>query len=141
MAIKVEEGYAFQISIDGIVFGCARTVSFGASREDVDATCTASAGAKETRPGQKSYTLSATSLSRVTTGTDVATNVTAKEIETMFEDGTVFDFEFGTDTTGATKKQGTAYVRSYEISGGSTAEPEFSVEFAVTGPVTYVPNA
>lgn len=141
MAIKVEDGFNFQISLGGIIFGCAQTVSFGASVEDKDATCTASGGVKETIPGQKSYTLSAASLMRVTTLTDITTNVTSREIEQMFEDREIIDWEFTTTTTGGTKKAGTAYIKSFTESGGTNADAAFSVEFTVTGPVTYTPVA
>ena len=140
MATVLEQGYNLQISIDGIIYGCAQTVTFGASREDKDATCTASGGTKETIPGQKSYTLSADALERVTTGADITTNVTSKELEDMFENATVFDWEFGSTTTGAQRKAGKAYVRSYTHTGGATDDAKFAVEFSVTGPVTYTVN-
>lgn len=140
MATTVEQGYNLQISIGGIIYGCAQTVNFGASREDKDATCTASGGTKESIPGQKSYTLSADALERVTTGASVATNVTSKELEEMFEDGTVFDWEFGSTTPGATRKSGNAYVKSYTHTGGQNDDAKFAVTFTVTGPVTYTTN-
>jgi hypothetical protein len=61
-------------------------------------------------------------------------------LEEYFEAGTVFDFTFGTSTTGATKKAGTAYVKSYTETGGATDDAKFDVTFTVTGPVTYTTN-
>lgn len=140
MALSVETGYDLEISLDGIVLGCAQTCSFGGTVEDKDATCTASKGTKESVPGQKSYSLSADGLMRVATGADIATNVTYKTLEDYFEARQIFDFTFGTSTTGATKKKGKAYVKSYTESGGGTNDAKFAVTFTVTGEVTYDVN-
>ena len=141
MALKVETGFNLQISIGTIVIGCAQTVKFGSAREVKDATCAASAGVKESVPGQKSYTMSADALMRVATGTDIATNVTVKTLEEAFEAGTLLAFSFGTSTVGATKKAGTCYVQSLEQTGGATDDAKFSVTFEVTGAVVYTTNA
>jgi hypothetical protein len=140
MALVVEQGYNLQISIDGTIFGCARTVSFGAEREDKDATCTASKGTKESVPGQKSYSLSADALERVATGTNIPTEVTSKDLEDLFESGALFDWEFGSTTSGAQRKAGKAYVKSYTHSAGATDDATFAVVFTVTGDVTYTVN-
>jgi len=138
MALIVEDGFNFQIELEDTVFGCATTVKFGASVEDKDATCTASLGTKESRPGQKSYTLSADALMRVaTTPAEAAANVTSKTIEQYFEDRTIFNWSFTTSTVGGTKKSGTAYIKSFDEGGGATADATLSVAFTVTGPVTY----
>lgn len=140
MALTVEDGFNLQIELDGIVFGCATTVKFGASVEDKDATCTASLGTKESRPGQKSYTLSADALMRVDNApTNPPTNITSNTIEDYFENRTIFDWSFTTTTKGGTKKSGTAYIKSFEESGGANADATLSVTFTVTGPVDYTP--
>lgn len=141
MALIVEKGYDFKIKLGENVFGCARTVTFGGSRERQDASCVASGDVLESVPGRKSYTLSAESLIRVATLTDIGTNVTTATIEAAFESGEIMDFEFGTDTIGATKKVGKAWIESFEESGSFDGEPTFSVTFAVTGEVTYEVNA
>lgn len=140
MALTVEDGYALQIELDGLVFGCATTVKFGASVEDKDATCTASLGTKETRPGQKSYTLTADALMRVDDAPPTpATDITSNTIEKYFEDRTIFDWSFTTTSKGGTKKSGKAYIKSFEEGGGSNADATLSITFSVTGPVTYTP--
>lgn len=136
MSLVVEQGYNLQIAIGGIVIGCAQTVSFGRQAEVKDATCSASQGTKQSILGQKSYTMSADGLQRVATGADVATNVTLVTLETAFEAKTLLDFEFGTDTIGANKTAGTAYIQSLTKTGGAKDEAKFSVTFEVTGPVT-----
>ena len=141
MALKIETGFNLQIAIGAVVIGCAQTVKFGSSREVKDATCAASAGVKESVPGQKSYTMSADALMRVATGTDIPLNVTVKTLEEAFEAGTLLTFTFGTSTLGATKKTGTCYVQSLEQTGGSNDDAKFSVTFEVTGVVTYATNA
>lgn len=142
MALTVEDGFNLQIELEDIVFGCATTIKFGASVEDKDATCTASQGTKESRPGQKSYTLTADALMRVDSAPTVpATNITSNTIEKYFEDRTIFNWSFTTTTSGGTKKSGTAYIKSFEEGGGSNTDATLSVTFTVTGPVTYTPVA
>lgn len=138
--ITQEVGSDFKIAISDDVFLCARTVSFGGSRTRITGTCAASGDAEESKPGRKSYTLSAEALIRVATGDDVATQVTTATLEAAFEAGTILPWEFGTETLGATKKSGTAYVESFEEGGTLDGEATFNVTFAVTGPVVYTVN-
>lgn len=141
MAIAVEDGFDFRIKLNEIAVGCAQTVKFGASRESKSTSCYSSGDTKESKPGLKSYTLSTDGLMRVTTGTDVASNLVIKQLEAYFESGELLDFEFGTDTVGATKKTGTCWISSLEQTAGTTDDAKFSATFEVTGPVAYATNA
>ena len=139
MAIEVAKQLV--LSLNGIPVGCAQTVSWGASRERKTAVCQASGDNDESRPGRKSYTMSVDALMRVATGTDAAGEFTFVNIETLFEAGTIFDFEIGPDELGATKKAGQCWVESYEQSSSLDEDPTWSAAFAVTGPVEYTTNA
>lgn len=139
MAIEIVNG--LEISLNGIVVGCAQTVSWGASRTEIVAKCFANGGTKVTRPGEKSYELSVEALARVATGQDAAGNFTFANLEQLFEDGTIFNFEVGDDEIGGTKKSGTCYVLNYKESSNIDGETTWSADFSVTGDVTYTTNA
>jgi hypothetical protein len=141
MALVEENGYDLKIALSGIVIGCSTSVKFGRARAEKNTTCTDSKGSTESRPGAKSYTMSADGLQRVATGADIATSVTVQTLEKAFEDGTILDFEFGTDTVGATKTSGKCWILSLDKTGGGENDAVFSVAFKVTGSVTDEVNA
>ncbi|SDY97547.1 phage tail tube protein [Hymenobacter psychrophilus] len=139
MAIEIVTGLI--LGLNGIEVGCAQTVSWGASRTEIVAKCAANGGTKVTRPGDKAYTLSVEALARVATGVDAAGNFTYVNLEQLFEDGTIFDFEVGGEEVGSTKKSGQCYVLSYSESSNLDGETTWSADFSVTGDVTYTANA
>lgn len=139
MAIEVIDRLV--LSVDGVAVGCAQSVSWGASRERKTAVCQASGDTDESTPGRKSYSMSVEALMRVATGVDAAGQKTFVDIEELFEDGTIFEFEIGPEEVGATKKTGTAWVESYEQGSSIDDNATLNVTFAVTGPVTTSVNA
>lgn len=140
MALIVEKGGAFKIKLGDNIFGCATKVAFGGKVARQSAACTGTGDSDASVPGRKSYTLSASSLIRVATGLDIDDNVTTASIEELFEAGTIMPWTYGTDTPGATKKSGMAYIESFDEAAPFDGDPTFDVTFAVTGDVVYTVN-
>jgi len=137
MAVRAQTGKDVQISIGSDVVGCAQKISFTVQAGTVDVTCAASGEWKQVKAGQKSWTGNLSGIVRVTTSTDIASNVTSQELFGMLRDGTEVTVVFETvdGTAGDFIYTGTALVTNLNADFTLTADGEavFSADLTGTG--------
>lgn len=82
------------IKINNKVFGCAQTATFTTEVAMVDVTCAATGNFKSQVPGQESWSGSISAILRTFSTTELATNVTLREVYTKLRDRAKVDVEF-----------------------------------------------
>jgi hypothetical protein len=132
-------------SLKWIVVGCATDVSLDLDRESDEATCTASADAKEFEPGQYSWTMSPNLNVRQATDdatanpaeTDATDNVTAENFMDLALSGEIVKVGV-TIGPGAKRARysGKAFVNKASYKGQNKGIATFATGLQGTGPLT-----
>jgi hypothetical protein len=122
-----------------VLVGCMTDISLDIDRDSEEATCTASADAKEFVPGQYGWTASPNLNVRQATGVDKDTNVTAEDIIDLVLDGDILDIEFDAgNTSDSAKYAGQCFITKASLKGQQKGIATFGTSLQGTGPLTKV---
>ena len=136
MAQRVIAGKDVFLYVGTILVGCATDVSLSVNAESIDAACKSSGGWAESTPGTKSWGGSIGGIYKIYTTPDDATNYSAEDLFDAIDAGTALTIKFGTAGTGDTQYTGTAYVTSWELTGGVDGPATYSSDFVGSGALT-----
>lgn len=132
-------GQDVSFTVDGIAVGCATQLDYTITSGMVDVTCASSGSWKEQKPGQLSWNGTVNGVTRITTGDDIATNVTSKQLFDNIKDGDLIVVSW-TESDGTVDHDysGSAYVSSLQKSAAPVAggEATFSCSLEGTGALT-----
>lgn len=124
-------GKNVNVFIDGVLVGCATDFSVSGSAKEINTTCAGSGDVEQKEVGRKSYTWDTSSLWRQTTNvgtSDIATNVTAYEMFTKFQNGASFTvvFKDSTLSSGDIVYTGIGYATSVKYQGTVDSVEKFT---------------
>ena len=122
-----KEVFAF---IDGILVACSNSVSVKATRKEIATTCVGSGDTEQATTGKAKYTFTMEVAWRQTTGSDIATNVTAYEFWTKFMANTEIEFEI--KPSGATFDEdviimATGFIKDIDANGTMDEQGKMSI--------------
>lgn len=126
------------VSVGGIIVGCAKSANLKVSRKMDPATCGASNAWEEYSPGRKAATGSIAAEYRIFTTAEAATNVSAVDVFDLLDEGTLVDIEYGTKTTGDTRFHGTAFISGFNYDQPESGVVTWSGDLTFSGPITKV---
>jgi hypothetical protein len=130
-----------------ILVGCMTDISVDIDRDSEEATCTASADAKEFVPGQYGWTASPNLNVRQATGADADTNVTAENFIDLTLSGEIIDIEFDMGNTVAgtggvvdsARYAGQCFITKASLKGQQKGISTFGTSLQGTGPLVKNP--
>lgn len=136
MAVNVIKGYDVGLYLGTILVGCADDISLDVSVAEDETSCRATTGnsrVKTYEPGAVDITASVSGVTRVATGTDAATNVTAENILDGTLAGTKYEFRFSVGAgTGAVRYTAPGFFTKATISGAQEGNGTFSASARLT---------
>lgn len=118
-----------KLYIDGDVVGCTTQMSLSFQNEEVDSTCKDNDGAKQSLPGQQSWSVSLSGFQVFNN------NPSVDDLLQLCKDRTEFTCLLSTEVTGDTEYQGTAYIASMEIVDNVNEVASYSCTIQGTGPL------
>jgi hypothetical protein len=134
MAVTIIHGKDASLYLDNTLVGCADEISIQMEAELDEATCKSSGGAKEFVAGATSWSGSLSGVYRIFTGTDVAANISAKNLFDKIKSGTKLALRFESDgATGDNVWAGDVLLTSWGLSAPNSGKSTFSADFQGTG--------
>lgn len=94
-------GKNVDVYIDSILVACATDFSVTGTKKEIDATCSGSGDVEQAEVGKTKWTFDTSTLWRLSTGSDVSTNITAYELMTKFNAGSEVTIVFKDRTLSA----------------------------------------
>lgn len=120
-----------------VLVGCMTDISLDIDRDSEEATCTASADAKEFVPGQYGWTAAPNLNVRQATDADADTNVTAENLIDLILAGEILDIEFDAgNTADSAKYSGQCFLTKASLKGQQKGIATFGSSLQGTGPLT-----
>ena len=141
MAVVNISSVDIDLSVNGKVIGCAQSMGLDEKVDTTSAACRASGKWKESVAGVNSFSATLDGLVRVTTGSDISTNTTFKELTDLKDAGVPVTIAYGPSTVGGYKRTGNALITGISIKAGDSGFATFSLTLDGTGPLTWVANS
>lgn len=129
LATGREFSFAIEKSGSPVILGCASNVDYQAQKEVLTANC--QSGKKKIVSGDDpDYTITVTGFYQIYATGDVASNVSATEIETYLQNGTEVEWLYKGPHTGDPSRSGTGFISSFSM--GTPVEGLATYNFVLT---------
>lgn len=133
---KIIDASDIQLKVNGTLFGCSQAADITISREMNDVVCQATGAWGSKAPGLKTWSASLNAYFREFVTAD-GTQIGIKDLYDALDDGVLVTVEF-TNTAGATKMTGSAYVSELKFSKPDKSSCTYSVSLQGEGAFTIV---
>jgi len=114
----------------------AQNVSLSINVDTIDISTKDSAGFRDLLGGQKSFSISADGVYDVSPTAGTTTDPSDLVTQMLARTAATFTFKYSGETTGDAYYTGSAFVTSFEASGGVEDAPTYSVSLEGTGAIT-----
>lgn len=138
--IQNTTGIDLKLKVNSIELGCAQAINLNLKTATSSAVCRGDGGWDQAIAGRHSWTADTSGLIRFTTGTDVVTNVTYRDLLALQKARTVVTVVFGTTIVGDSIETGTALITDIKATSPLDGAATFTVSLQGTGPLVTTVN-